>query len=258
MSELQRIQRSMMAFLLSKDESIEADVVNTKTANAKQRLSIYGDGYGYRLHDALSENYPAIHTLLGDEGFFKIAYEYIDSVPSQHFSLRYFGIKLEAFFTKNYSSEPYLAEMARFEWALRKAFDAKNEDTIGIDALQVIPVDRWGGLQFTFHESVSRIDLEWNTPQLWAAIEADSDPIPPEKLEQPQAWLLWRQGLINHYRSLDVDEGWALDSALAGDNFESLCQGVCEWTDEEHAPARIAGFLGSWTNEGLLTDITYD
>ena len=100
MSELQRIQRSMMAFLLSKDESIEADVVNTKTANAKQRLSIYGDGYGYRLHDALSENYPAIHTLLGDEGFFKIAYEYIDSVPSQHFSLRYFGIKLEAFFNR--------------------------------------------------------------------------------------------------------------------------------------------------------------
>ena len=233
-------------------------MVDTKKSNAKQRLSIYGDGYGYRLHDALSENYPAVHTLMGDEDFLKIAYKYIDSVPSQHFSLRYFGSKLEDFFTENYASEPYYAEMARFEWALRKAFDAKNEDPLGIDALQAIPIERWGDLQFTFHQSVSRMDLEWNTPQLWAAIEAESNPIPPEKLEQPLAWLIWRQELINHYRSLDVDEGWALDSALAGVDFESLCQGVCEWIDEEHAPARVAGFLGNWINEGLLTDIQYD
>ncbi|MGK0270680.1 MAG: hypothetical protein ACI88H_001328 [Cocleimonas sp.] len=85
MSELQRIQQNMMAFLISKDKGIEFDVVNTKTINAIQRLSIYGDGYGYRLHDALSENHPAVHTLLGDHDFFKIAYEYIDSFPSQHF-----------------------------------------------------------------------------------------------------------------------------------------------------------------------------
>ena len=258
MSELQRIQQNMMAFLLAKDDRIEADVANTKNSNAKQRLNIYGDGYGYRLHDALSENYPAIHTLLGDEDFLKVAYEYIESVPSHHFSLRYFGLKLEHFFKENYSSEPYYAEMARFEWALRNAFDAKNQETISLDALQVIPVERWGDLQFTFHESVSRMDLEWNTPQLWAAIEAESDPIPPEKLEQPLAWLIWRQGLINHYRSLDVDEAWALDSAKAGVNFENLCQGVCEWIDEEHAPARVASFLGNWLNEGLLTDIKFD
>jgi hypothetical protein len=102
------------------------------------------------------------------------------------------------------------------------------------------------------------MDLEWNIPQLWAAIEAESDPIPPEKLKHPFAWLLWRNGLINHYRSLDVDEAWALDSALAGVKFENLCEGVCEWVDAEHAPARVAGFLGTWINEGLLIDIRYD
>ena len=70
MSELSRIQKSLMAFLIQKDDSIESEVVNYKTINAKDRLNIYGDGYGYRLHDALSENYPAVHTLLGDEDFF--------------------------------------------------------------------------------------------------------------------------------------------------------------------------------------------
>jgi hypothetical protein len=64
--------------------------------------------------------------------------------------------------------------------------------------------------------------------------------------------------LINHYRSLDVDGGWALDSAMSGGSFENLCEGICEWIDEEHAPARIAGFLGNWINEGLLVNLKYD
>ena len=193
MSELHRIQQSMMAFLLKKDQSIEADVVNNKQVNAKQRLNIYGDGYGYRLHDSLSENYPAVHTLLGDEDFYSIAYEYIDNYPSEHFSLRFLGSKLEDFFIENYSDSPFYAEMARFEWALRNAFDAKNEEVITIEDLKKIPVEHWGGLQLSFHQSVSRQDFEWNTPQLWAAIDAESNPIPPEKLEHPFAWLIWRQ-----------------------------------------------------------------
>ena len=255
MSELSRIQKSMMAFLIKKDTAIESDVVDSDAVNAKERLNIYGDGYGYRLHDALSENYPAVHTLLGDEDFFYMAYQYMNAYPSEHFSLRFLGSKLEQFFIDNYSDAPVYAEMASFEWALRKAFDAKNQETIGLEKLQEIPIESWGDLQFKFHQSVSRLDLEWNTPQLWAAIEADSDPIPPEKLEHPYAWLLWRQGLVNHYRSLDVDEAWALGSAIAGVNFEDLCQGVCEWIDTEHAPARVAGFLCHWINEGLLVDL---
>ena len=182
----------------------------------------------------------------------------MDAYPSEHFSLRFLGSKLEQFFNENYSDLSFYAEMARFEWALRKAFDAKDEEVIGLERLQEIAIENWGNLQFTFHESVSRINLEWNTPQLWSAIETQSDPIPPEKLEHAYSWLIWRQELVNHYRSLDVDEAWALDSALVGVTFEDLCEGICEWIDAEHAPARIAGFLRNWIDEGLLTDIQFD
>ncbi len=103
--------------------------------------------------------------------------------------------------------------------------------------------------------SVSRIDLEWNTPQLWAAIDEGADPIAPEKLEHPYAWLLWRKELLNYYRSLDIDEAYSLDSAIQGGDFSNLCEGVCEWIDEEHAPARVAGFLAGWINEDLLINI---
>lgn len=258
MSELYRLQKSMMDWLLHKDLSIKPDIVDTGEVNkvsVEQRLAVYGNAYGYRLIDALAENYPAVHTLLGDDDFYKLAYAYMDAYPSGHFSLRYFGHKLETFLLDYQKDIPVLAEMARFEWALRKGFDAQDVTTITLVDLQQVAPEQWGDLQFGFHPSVSRLDLSWNTPQLWSAIDAETDPVPPEKLEHPYAWILWRKELLTYYRSLDVDEAWALDAALQGENFATLCEGVCEWIDAEHAPGRVAGFLSQWINDDLLVSI---
>jgi hypothetical protein len=255
-TELYRLQKSMMAWLINKDvDAVKPDIVDTGDVNkvsVEQRLAVYGNAYGYRLIDALSENYPAIHTLLGDDDFYKMTYAYMDAYPSEHFSLRYFGHKLETFLSEYHKDIPVLTEMARFEWALRKGFDAENTETLTLEALQKIPVEEWAALQFTFHPSVSRLDLAWNTPQLWSAIDEETEPMPPEKLEYPYAWLLWRKELLTYYRSLDVDEAWALDTALQEGNFAELCEGVCEWIDAEHAPSRVAGFLSQWLQDDLL------
>ena len=258
-SELYHLQKNMLDWLISKDEKVKSDIIDTGEVNkvsVDQRLAVYGNAYGYRLIDALSDNYPSVHTLLGDDDFYKMTYAYMKAYPSHHFSLRYFGHKLEEFLKDYLSEEPVLAEMARFEWALRKGFDAANTPTIGLESLQKVPIEQWAELQFKFHPSVSRLDLEWNVPQLWSAIDEETEPMPPEKLEYPYAWLLWRKELLTYYRSLDVDEAWALDTALKHGTFAELCEGVCEWIDEEHAPARVAGFLSQWINDELLTELS--
>jgi hypothetical protein len=258
-SELYHLQKTMMAWLINKDiNAVKPDIVDTGEVNkvsVEQRLAVYGNAYGYRLIDALSENYPAVHTLLGDDDFYKMTYAYMDAYPSAHFSLRYFGHKLEEFLSEYHKDIPVLTEMARFEWALRKGFDAENIETLSLEALQQIPIEQWGELQFKFHPSVSRLDLSWNTPQLWSAIDEETEPMPPEELEYPYAWLLWRKELLTYYRSLDVDEAWALDTALQGGNFAELCEGVCEWIDAEHAPSRVAGFLSQWLGDDLLVGL---
>jgi len=258
MSDLYRLQKNMMAWLINKDDALKTDVVDTGEVNkvsVDQRLAVYGNAYGYRLIDALSENYPAVHTLLGDDDFYEMTYAYMDTYPSSHFSLRYFGHKLEEFLKEYKKDVPVAADMARLEWALRNAFDSEDIPAIGVEALQEISVDSWGELQFEFHPSVYRVDLEWNTPQLWTAIDTDAEPMAPEKLEHPYAWIVWRKALINYYRSLDVDEAWALDAAMQGSDFAVLCEGVCEWIDEMHAPARVAGFLSQWLEDDLIIKI---
>lgn len=255
MSDLLTLQRDMMQWLATKSGDIDAQVIGTKKVSVETRLAIYANAYRYRLLDALSDNYPSVHTLLGDEDFYQEGLKYISQYPSHHFSIRYFGSHLEPFLAEYHQETAILAEMARFEWALRNAFDASDQAPIGLEALQNVDPEAWAGLRFTLHPSVTRLDLIWNTPQIWTVIDEASEQIPFEEAEYPIAWLIWRKALKTYYRSLDVDEAWALDVVKQGKSFGEICEGIGEWVDEAHAPARVAGFIAEWLAADLITAI---
>lgn len=255
MSNLLALQRKMMQWLQTETGDISNHVFGTEKVSVDLRLSVYANAYRYRLIDALSDNYPSVHTLLGDDAFYQKSLIYIRAYPSEHFSIRYFGSHLEAFLAQQRPDNSLLAEMAQFEWCLRAAFDANDTPTLDLDAAQTIEPEAWADLRFRLHPSVARLDLEWNVPQLWSVIDNQGKQIPFEISEYPIAWLVWRKQLKTYYRSLAVDEAWALDHVMKGNSFAALCEGVCEWVDEEHAPARVAGFIHTWLAADLVTEL---
>ena len=101
--------------------------------------------------------------------------------------MRYFGDQLSPFLSqeRRYNKTPVLAEMAQFEWALRAAFDAADQRPITLAALQEIPIEQWGEMRFSLHDSVHRLNLEWNVSTLWLAIENEAEAIPAEKNDYP-------------------------------------------------------------------------
>ncbi len=254
---LKDLQMQMLAWLQVHDKTIKSSVTGTEKVPADIRLDIYANAYRYRLIEALEETFPAVNTLLGDEAFFKLGLGYVDAHPSQHFSIRYFGQHLSYFLAsdKSYREQPVLSEMAHFEWLLREAFDAAGDQRLTLEILQQIAPENWPALQFSFHPSVYRIDLSYNVPQLWQAIEHQQEPIDIVAQEYPQAWFIWRRELKTYYRSMDVDEAWAMDAMLKGENFALICAGVCEWVDEQNAAMRVAGFIQNWLSEGILSSI---
>ncbi|MEA3275452.1 MAG: DNA-binding domain-containing protein [Pseudomonadota bacterium] len=257
MSDLRRLQGDFLDALLRGGESFQARIVDAGPLDAGQRLGIYSNAYRARLIDALSDAYPSLHTLLGDEGFQTLGMAYIDARPSHHFSIRWFGDGLSAYLAKSldYADIPVLAEMAAFEWALRDAFDAADRPTIGREDLQRIGPDDWADVSFRLHPSVRRLNLSWNVPQLWNAIDQGARPIKPEKNDYPIGWAIWRRGLQTFFRSLDVDEAWALDIAGEGKCFGDICAGLPEWVDELNAPQRAAGLIARWVEDALISEI---
>ena len=257
MNKLRRLQEDFQDYLLVGNDRVQAQVLGTEQVGAAERLAIYADGYRLRLLEALDTDFPGLHALLGDTQFDALGRAYIVAHPSPYFSLRWYGDRLSEFLgtTEPYSKYPAFAEMAQFEWAKSDAFDAAEDTVAGIADMATIPPADWPGLRFRPHPSVRRLDLRWNVPTVWKAIDTGEAPPALEGAEYPIAWLVWRQDLLTYFRSLSVHEAWAWDALRRGDNFAALCEGLCEWINAPEVAVHAAGLLKQWLTDGLIAEI---
>ncbi len=243
-----------MAYLLHHEQRMRDRVLGTEKASADERLAVYGSAYRLRLLEALRTDFAKVHGLLGDAEFDRLGHAYIDMYPSEHPSLRWFGRHLSRFLTQTtpYCKHLVLAEMAAFEWAQGEVFDAEDELVLNIADVAAIAPDAWPDMRLILHPSSRRLTLQWNVPSIWQAIDKNQTPPAPERADTASTWLLWRSGLEIHWRSLAVDEAWAVDACIAGRTFGEICEGLCEWIDEAHASLHAAGMLKRWVTDGLV------
>lgn len=257
MNPLHTLQSDFQSYLIHGGEHMLGRVTGTAKVGAPTRLAIYYDAYRLRLLEALDSNYPALHAWIGDEEFEKLGLAYLGAYPSAHFSIRYFGHRLPDFLAtlEACRDKPYLREMALLEWAMSEAFDADDGPVVSLDDMAAVPPGGWPDMRLQFHSSLHRLDLRWNIPGIWKAIKEDRPPEAFKETEWPQAWIVWRQDLKIFYRSLSVDEAWALDAARSSDSFAVICEGLCEWIDAQNVALHAAGYLKRWVTDGMVSGI---
>jgi hypothetical protein len=254
MAHLEGLENDFQSFLLTGSAEIEKRVVGTQRVPIATRLAIYGDGYRSRLIETLESHYPALLALIGAESFESLGRAYVQAHDSSFASIRFYGGELDALLAvlPDYASQPWLAELARFEWAMNAVFDAADAPSIGVQALGQVAPENWATLGFDVHPAVRRLDLAWNAPALWRAL-TDEEPHPaPTSHEHPVPWLLWRKDLQIFYRPLTVLEGEALEAVRQGRSFGGVCVALCAALDEEQAPGRAAAFLREWVESGMI------
>jgi Putative DNA-binding domain len=254
-STLADLQRDLQRHVLTGDAAIAAAVNSTAAVPATTRLGVYSNAYRIRLADALGDNMPNLRTFLGEEAFQAIASRYIDEHPSQFASIRWFGDRLAHELERSHPGQPWIAELARWEWALAASFDAQDAPTVGIESLAAVAPGDWGDLRLEFHPSVQLLELRSNAQALFKAFADEQSPPEPALLDSPQPWLLWRQDLKTQYRSLEPDEAAAFDVVRNGGTFADMCEALCEWHEVETVPLLAAGMLKRWIVEELVTGL---
>lgn len=257
MNTLPRTQRAFQDYLLRRDSPIVNDIGGDARLDAAARLEIYATAYRLRLLEALDGDFVALKAHVGPERFEAICRAYIEAHPSDHFSLRHFGRHMARFLAQAapYKAKPLLAELAAFDWALTDSFDAADSAVAAVEDMAQIAPEAWPGLVFVPHASVQRLNLEWNAPTIWKAADKN-EPLPePTKAPYPVGWVMWRQGLQIYFRSLSVDEAFALDALLRGENFSAICEDLTEWVDAQNVAVHAAGLLKQWLTDGLIKEI---
>lgn len=96
-----------------------------------ERLEIYNRQYWFRILSGFAEDYPGLRAVLGGTRFDTMAKAYLTDCPSQSFTLRNLGSRLESWLRKNPRwagpRQKLAVDMARLEWADIEAFDGKME-----------------------------------------------------------------------------------------------------------------------------------
>jgi Putative DNA-binding domain len=100
-----------------------------------ERLEIYNRQYWFRLYSAFEEDFPGLQAILGRARFDALMRAYLTDCPSQCWTLRNLGSRLETWLgghPEHLGPHPQLAlDMVRLEWAHIEAFDSEERPRLG-------------------------------------------------------------------------------------------------------------------------------
>ena len=92
-----------------------------------ERLQIYNQQYWFRILSSLAEDFPGLRVILGQRRFDKLLVAYLYDCPSESFTMRNLGSRLEAWLRRHREFAPNVErlalDMVRLEWAEIEAFD---------------------------------------------------------------------------------------------------------------------------------------
>ncbi|MGA2590796.1 MAG: DNA-binding domain-containing protein [Bryobacteraceae bacterium] len=177
------LQRQMAAALMR--PLVAGDRIDPQTAvdyikpndrlTSLERLEIYSRSYWYRLFDSLYEDFPGLRAVLGQRAFQRLSKAYLTDCPSQSFTLRNLGSRLEDWLRRNpaYAGGrlALALDMIRLEWAHIEAFDEKAEKVLGPeDLLELGP-----SLRLKLQPYIRLIELRYPVDDLRVKTNAASE-----------------------------------------------------------------------------------
>lgn len=252
---LAALQRALQDHLLHGDPRI-ASALCGGGIGPERRLAIYHRGYRLRLLAALKDSFGHCARWLGDEPFDALALAYIEDHASTSSSLNDYGAGLPDWIARARPGLPACAELARLDWALRRAFDGPDSAVLTRETLAALPPQAWGSAGFALVPTWCLLAQRFNTLALWLALDHEAPPPAATPLPQPQAVVVWRRDHRPHFRSLGRDEAQALQQLASGARFAELCGTLAAQVGEGQAVATAGGWLQQWVDEGLLAAVT--
>jgi len=194
MQGLRDYQRAIGAGILS-GYTDEASLLidNIGGIASADRLQIHRNTMLTALGNALALTYPAVEALVGAEFFAQTAREFVQSFPPRAALLTVYGGEFPAFLGAHHLLDglPYLADVARLEWAVEQAAHAPIDD----EAAPLADIDL-GGTRLALIPSLRLLQVGYRAESIWRAVlDNDGDALSLIDTGPATAMLaIWRSG----------------------------------------------------------------
>jgi len=255
--KLDDTQQILWRLITAREGAAGADalVCGDDRLGAAERVDVYANMYFFRLLECLSEDFPALHAVVGHEGFHRLAADYLEAHPSRHPSVRMLGRELGDFLERHVlsGSRAWLPDLARFEWALLEAFDAPDAPPVDGERLGAVAPEIWGDLRFTLTPSLRVLVAGAPIDEVWKAATSKQE-IPPVESAMT-ALRVWREGLVVFHRRLEPVELAALQAVARGERFSDVCQAAATIVGDADAATEVVRVLRRWIGDGMIVEI---
>ena len=171
MPSLIDLQRRFRDAVLAETGAPPAAVLGGKVST-DARLNLYRNNVLSNLTRALRLCYPAVERLVGEAFFAAAARQFIVAAPPIEADLYRYGGGLAKFLESfpPAAGLPYLADVARLEWAINRASHAPAAPVAGIEALAAVPDDSQAELRLWPHPALSLLRLDHPARAIWEAV----------------------------------------------------------------------------------------
>lgn len=232
--------------------AVEAIIESDPRLSAVERLDIYAEMYFYRLRDCLAEDFRAVRAVIGPSRFHNLVTDYLLVHPSTHPSLRFAGRHLPLLLDTHPLADdwPFLADLARLEWAIVDAFDAADAAPLTERDLEALPATAWAELRFRLVPSVRLLDVRSAVQEIWSRVDRGETPEAPPAT--PTSLVVWRSDFRVFHRPVEATEHAALRRAQDGETFGAICEDAAARTGLDSAAATLLLIVRRWLADGLL------
>jgi hypothetical protein len=221
---LRELQESFAQALLDKDVVTPAGVLADRLS-AEDRFSAYRTNVVGSLVNVLAAAFPATQRVAGEDNFRYAAALFVRAHPPRQARLLAYGAEFPLWLRlfRPAQAKPWLAELARLEWARNEALFAADAEPIRVESLAGLSGDAIPGLRFTLLPSVRVVASSWPVHGLWQQAQDGNAPAdPPER--RAQQVLVLRPGLSVKQLPLEPADAALLEALHAGETFATAAE----------------------------------
>lgn len=176
MASLRETQQAFAAGLLGTDEGelVLGQILADRFA-PRERMQVYRNNLFISLREALAAVFPSIHSLVGEDFFAATAREFSRQHPPHSGNLHDFGREFGDFLSlfPPAASLPYLADVARLEWAWHECYHAAEPPPFDFAALGRVPAEQYERLRFTLQAAVRLVESKFPVVRIWEVNQPD-------------------------------------------------------------------------------------
>ncbi len=256
MRQLAERQRGFAAAVLDAALEVPSGLVGPDGRPSARRFAVYRNNVVAGLTESMKVTYPASCRIVGEEFFVAMARAYVVADPPRSPMMLEYGAGLPAFIATfpPAASVPYLADVARIEWAWKEAFHADDAAPLPPAALAAIPEARLSEVRLRLHPSLRLVTSRYPALTIWRMNVEGGVPGPVDLASGGEDCLVVRPAA--HVIVHEAPSGAAafIHALAAGMPLAEAASAGLEAADDFDLSANLAGLISAGAFSGYDLD----